>query len=98
MLTNEISMAVVRAISGEITQNFRQISFGMEEREAKFIFYTVRPPNDDDREAAEVIAVNFDSSFPQKLDAVLIEFVTSDAPFGLLNNLDFVAFRRWERP
>ena len=96
MLSDNDAMRAIRAISGEIRPNIRQVSFGYDGISAKFIFYMEGDADDEDKEAAEIIAANFDSSHPTKLNSIDIEFINSDCPFGDMKNLDFVAFRRWE--
>lgn len=93
---DSVIVLAIRAISGEVTRNMRMIAFGYDGKSAAFRFYVADQPTPKEIEIGEVIAVNFDSGIPIQLDKLDVEFVVSNEPFGKLDSLDFVLYRRSE--
>jgi hypothetical protein len=93
---DDIIVLALRAIIGEVTGAMRAIALGYSEKSAKFLFYMEKPPTEDERENAEIIAVNFDAAHPTKLERLDVEFVVTEEAFGKLDFLDFCIFGRSE--
>lgn len=93
--SSDIIVAAIRAINGEITPNMRMIAFSYNGKEAKFKFYVAKEPSEEDREHADIAALNFEVGL-SPLDALDVEIVVTSEPFGLLEPLDFVLFQRSE--
>lgn len=93
---DDIIVDALSALNGEITPSMRLVAFEYRFDEAKFRFYMVKEPTEDERENAEIVAVNFGSSISHKLKKLDLEFVVTSEPFGKLDPLDFVIFARSE--
>ncbi len=92
---DSIVLWAFRCVSGETTPNVRLVALRYREPNALFRFYLQDPPSETDRENAEVIATNFDSSLT-RLESLDIEFVVTSEPLGVLDTLDAQVYRRWE--
>jgi hypothetical protein len=95
-IPDDIIVWAVRAVSGGITPSMRMIAFAYDQYGATFRFYMCRDPSKDEREIAEVIAVNFESGLSNKLGRLDIEFIVTNEPLGALDVLGFGLYRRWE--
>jgi hypothetical protein len=93
---DEVIVWALTSLIGEIGPNMRMIALGYEPQNVTFRFYMSREPNEDDKEAAEIVCVNFESGHPTRLNSLNVEFVVTDEPFGKLDPLDFVLFCRRE--
>jgi len=89
-------LEALRCTNGEVRDNFRMIVFGYYGSEAKFIFYCMNEPDEDDREAGEIIAVNFESGGGAGLEKLDLDFVVTVGSLASVDTLDTVIFRRWE--
>ena len=74
----------------------RMIAFQFDGNSAMFRYYMDSEPTDDEREMAEIVALNFDAGLPTTLSSVGVEFVVTNDPLGRLDVLDFGLYRRWE--
>tara|TARA_R110000751_G_scaffold187231_2_gene293524 strand:+ start:674 stop:988 length:315 start_codon:yes stop_codon:yes gene_type:complete len=93
---DDIIVDALCALNGEITPSMRMVALRYRYDEAKFRFYMAEEPTDDERENAEIVAVNFESLISHKLRKLDLEFVVTSEPFGKLDTLDFVIFARSE--
>ncbi|MEL6202332.1 MAG: hypothetical protein AAFR39_08230 [Pseudomonadota bacterium] len=92
----EMILEALRCTNGEVRDNFRMIVFGYNGSEAKFIFYCVNEPDEDDREAAEIIGLNFGAGGGAGLEKLDLDFVVIEGSLATVDTLDAVIFRRWE--
>ena len=93
---DDIIVHALCSLNGEISHNIRMVGFGYSVTSAIFRYFMEDEPTEDDRERAEIVAVNFDSGHMPPLKRLDIEFVVTNTPFGKLAPLDFVLFRRHE--
>lgn len=93
---DDIIVLAIRALSGEVTENMREIAFRCREDIANFRFYFENEPSEIERENAEVMAANFESGYPRKLRSLDIQFIVTREDFGSLDHLDFILYRRHE--
>lgn len=95
---DDIIVWALTAVTGEVTPNMRMIVLGYDPAHVTFRFYMSEAPSADEREIGEIVAVNFESGHPTKLERVGVKFVVTDEPLGKLEPLDFCLFARWEEP
>ena len=95
-VSDEIVIWAMKAISGEITANMRMVAFSFGGGKAKFKYYLTDEPTEEDHEAGEITALNFDNGLSKNLDELDIEFEVTSRPLGTLDCLDISLFRRKE--
>jgi len=96
-IPDDIVVHAMSCLNGEISCFIRAVSIRYTFKSVTFRYYVEREPDDEEREDAEIVLINFDSGHAPKLESGDIEFFVTEEPIGNLDPLDFMLYARKER-